>query len=260
MRLQGLVRWQVLDVPKMIGATQDPRGDVWNKARNSIIQAVSQVTLSQFMNNLNQIVTDAIELDTKPKTDGNDTIPTFYDERGITLHGMEITSYDCVDEETAAVLQLIIRETTNRINRLQQQESENDIKEAKLDADIQLEAMKTELLTTQVKNEFLVENTKLDENIKLEKLRAGFLTGQADNAKLIALGEGEAAGLQLAKTATAFFGDFGINITGDINTTIALYKLHQEYDNRKRTTKNLATAKTSIFVTPEQVNLDLSDN
>ena len=38
-----------------------------------------------------------------------------------------MTGYQCVDAKTADILQEIIRETTNRINRMQKQNSENDV-------------------------------------------------------------------------------------------------------------------------------------
>ena len=40
---------------------------------------------------------------------------------------LQVTGYQCVDAKTAEILQEIIRETTNRINRMQKQESENDV-------------------------------------------------------------------------------------------------------------------------------------
>merc|ERR1712176_1638006 len=47
--LEGTIFWQVVDVPKMIQATGDPRGDMWYHARSSLIQAISRVSLEEFM-------------------------------------------------------------------------------------------------------------------------------------------------------------------------------------------------------------------
>jgi len=60
----------------------------------------------------------------------------FYTERGVEILSMEVTRYEPMDLKTAEVLQEIIQETTNRINRLQQQNSENDVQAAKLASDI----------------------------------------------------------------------------------------------------------------------------
>merc|ERR1719271_304254 len=79
----------------------------------------------------------------------------FYAERGVEIISMEVTRFEPVDAKTAEVLQQIIQETTNRINRLQVQNSENDVLAAKLAADIQMEKQRTELIETQTKNEQL---------------------------------------------------------------------------------------------------------
>merc|ERR1712139_355630 len=79
----------------------------------------------------------------------------FYAERGVTIISMEVTRFEPVDSKTAEVLQQIIQETTNRINRLEAQNSENDVQAAKLAADIMMEKQRTELIETQAKNQQL---------------------------------------------------------------------------------------------------------
>merc|ERR1711920_1076901 len=59
----------------------------------------------------------------------------------------------CVDARTSEVLQEIIQETTNRINRMQQQTSQNEIAEAKLAGLIDIERKRTELIEAQTDNE-----------------------------------------------------------------------------------------------------------
>merc|ERR1712151_1236148 len=63
--LEGTIFWQVIDVPKMIQTTGDPKGDVWYHARSAMIQAVSQVSLDTFMATFNSIVTNATEVNDK---------------------------------------------------------------------------------------------------------------------------------------------------------------------------------------------------
>ena len=63
MRQKGTIFWQVINVPKLVERTADPRGDVWYHARSALIQAVSGVTLEQFMANFNQLVTAAAATD-----------------------------------------------------------------------------------------------------------------------------------------------------------------------------------------------------
>merc|ERR1712188_48405 len=69
--LEGTIFWQVVDVPKMIQTTGDPKGDVWFHARSAMIQAVSRVNLEVFMAEFNKIVNEASKAD-----------DVFYSERG----------------------------------------------------------------------------------------------------------------------------------------------------------------------------------
>lgn len=146
LQLDGNIFWRVKDVKKMIDTSSDPEGEVWQHARSALIQAVSKTTLSVFMARFNNISMEAFAAQA---SDG------FYAERGVEIISMEVTRYEPVDSRTARVLQQIIQETTNRINRLQVQNSENDVLAAKLVADIQMEKQRTELIETQSKNEQL---------------------------------------------------------------------------------------------------------
>merc|ERR1712083_218831 len=134
-------------------------GDVWYHARSALIQAVARVTLEAFMAHFNEIVTDATSSDDK-----------FYNERGVVVHNIEVTRYECVDTKTSAVLQEIIQETTNRINRMQQQQSQNDVLKEQLSGEIALERRRNELIQA-----------------------------KSDNDRMKAIIEGEAEGLRLAK-------------------------------------------------------------
>merc|ERR1712040_27584 len=51
----------------------------------------------------------------------------FYASRGVKVHSLEVTRYQCADDSTSEVLSQIIQETTNRLNRLSQAESENEV-------------------------------------------------------------------------------------------------------------------------------------
>merc|ERR1719511_545272 len=73
----------------------------------------------------------------------------FYSSRGVLVHSLEVTRYQCADSSTSAVLQQIIQETTNRMNRLSQQESENEVKLFKMQGQIEQERLNGELLTIQ---------------------------------------------------------------------------------------------------------------
>jgi len=154
----------------------------------------------------------------------------FYDDRGVQVQSMEVTQYNCVDEETAQTLQDIIKETTNRINRLQAQRSENDVQFARLQADIVLEEQRTQLIQTQSRNE-----------------------------RLAAEKNGEAIGAELAKSATTFIDGLNTSLP-DIDQRVGLYKLHKTLENQNEKTKSIASGRATLFLTPQDMNLQLNPN
>ncbi len=62
----------------------------------------------------------------------------FYRDRGMEIKSVEVRSVQCKDAATQRILQEIIQEHTNRINRLQQQESENEVSFKKLQGQVRL--------------------------------------------------------------------------------------------------------------------------
>merc|ERR1711988_719884 len=77
---------------------------------------------------------------------------SFYKTRGCLIHSLEVTGYRCADHATSLILGEIIVETTNRMNRLQKQESENEIKLFQMRGEIAKEEARTELLKVQTEN------------------------------------------------------------------------------------------------------------
>jgi hypothetical protein len=216
--LEGTIFWVVKDVPRMINVTSDPEGDIWYHARSALIQAVSQVTLQTFMANFNNITMEAFNAQSN---DG------FYLARGVSLESMELTKYECVDPQTSAILQQIIQESTNRINRLQMQKGENEVKAAALSANITLERQKTQFIMTLAANKRLESKT-----------------------------EGEAAGTSLMRAADSFIS--GLNDTVEnVTNRVELYKLHETLKSKNIDTEHFATGKADLFLTPNNVNLKL---
>lgn len=121
----------------MLQFTGDAPGDVCSHARSCFIGLVSKVTLSEFMATFNEIAKAAHSNDDH-----------FYSKRGLKIHSLEVTRYACADVSTASILEQIIMETTNRMNRLSKQESENEVAVARLKGEVELELATTELLDT----------------------------------------------------------------------------------------------------------------
>jgi regulator of protease activity HflC (stomatin/prohibitin superfamily) len=216
LRLDGTIFWKIANVGKMLNTTSDPEGDVWHHSRSALIQAVSKITLQNFMSSFSNITTDAYQLQA---ADG------FYDERGVELQSMELTRFESVDASTTAILQQIIQETINRINRLQVQESQNEVRAAALAAEIQLERQRTALITQ-----------------------------KAENAKLEAETAGDSDGTKVMREAATFIGGLNQSVP-DVQDRVNLYSMHKKLDSKNIDTANLAAGNTKLFLTPADINL-----
>jgi len=136
--LEGTFFWEVVDLPLMVRTTGDTSGDICNHARSQFIKHVARATLKEFMDDLNVISNKVYTED-----------QSFYSSRGVKVHSLEVTGYKCAEQSTSIVLQQIIQETTNRMNRLSQQESENEVKLFKMQGQIEQERLNGELLAIQ---------------------------------------------------------------------------------------------------------------
>merc|ERR1712217_441992 len=136
--LEGTFFWEVVDLPCMVRTTGDTSGDICSHARSQFIKYVAQVTLKEFMDDLNKISKKVYEDDN-----------AFYSSRGVRVHSLEVTRYQCADQSTSQVLSQIIQETTNRMNRLSQAESENEVNLFRTQGQIEQEKMNGDLLKIQ---------------------------------------------------------------------------------------------------------------
>jgi hypothetical protein len=117
-------------------------GDICNHARSRFIEAVSKVTLQEFMLEFNKIAENVHQHDNS----------NFYEQRGVRIHSLEVTGYRCAESSTAMILEEIIQETTNRMNRLQKQESENEVQLKQIRGEFEEEKARAELLQIQTDN------------------------------------------------------------------------------------------------------------
>merc|ERR1712072_433805 len=156
--------WSLENIAYMIRNTDDAPGDICHHARSEIIQAVSKVTLKDFMENFNQIIHQTI-------LESNDP---FYEARGSKIHSVEVRSFECLDKKIDSVLQEIIKESTDRINRLQLVESENEVALEKMKGRIEEEKIKGQLID--VKNEHQRKEALIDGEAEAERVGA-FIKG-----------------------------------------------------------------------------------
>eukprot|EP00927_Polykrikos_kofoidii_P050663 TRINITY_DN44556_c0_g1_i1.p1 TRINITY_DN44556_c0_g1~~TRINITY_DN44556_c0_g1_i1.p1 ORF type:complete len:597 (+),score=138.16 TRINITY_DN44556_c0_g1_i1:78-1793(+) len=165
--LEGSFFWEVKDLKAMVKFTGDTTGDICNHARSKFIELVSQVKLQEFMSDFNSIAEKVHR--------GDDT---FYTQRGVQIHSLEVTGYRCANQSTADTLQQIIQETTNRMNRLQQQESENEVQLFQIQGDIEEERARKELLDIQTANN--ATRAKMEGLGEAERVRSFLTSLQAE--------------------------------------------------------------------------------
>jgi hypothetical protein len=170
---------QIEDVQAMIRMTDDTPGDVCSHARSTIIQAVSKVTLEAFLADFNNLVRDAVL---------GDGEQSFYAERGVRIRAVEVRSIACKDPETQQILMEIIQETTNRLNRLQKQESENEVRVKELEGAIEAETSRGELLSTRRDHEVMKARTD----------------GEAEAERVLRFFEGLGDGLSMEQKVSIF--------------------------------------------------------
>merc|ERR1719487_238574 len=153
----------------------------------------------------------------------------FYVDRGVTVTNLEVTSFECMEAQTQAGLQQQIRETTRRINKLQIQESDNEVAKARQVGDLLLEQQRTLLLQQKATNEEL----------------------QAQTA-------GEAAGLLQVSGAAVFIKGLEQSVPNE-TARVELYKLREQVKARNVDTQAISALKeATLFMTPEDLNMRIS--
>merc|ERR1719384_2183894 len=131
--------------------------------RSKFIQQVAQVTLKSFMETLHGISKQILEEDVE-----------FYATRGIKVHSLEVTRYQCADKSTAEILEQIIQETTNRMNRLSQAESENEVNLFRTQGQIEQEKLNGNLLS--IRHEHAEAEAEVNGQAEANRVSA-FITG-----------------------------------------------------------------------------------
>ena len=165
------------------------------------------MTLEQFLETFNSVVRQAVQGSDDP----------FYSERGLQIHAVEVRQVTCKDAETQSILMDIIQETTNRLNRIQKQHSENEVAVLRLQGEIEAEKDRGQLL----------------------ELRHAHERREAEAA-----GEAEAAHIQ------AFFRERGDLSPAD---KIALFNTLRQQERSEA----LSTGNARLFLTPQQAALHL---
>eukprot|EP00592_Proboscia_alata_P020820 CAMPEP_0194407634 /NCGR_PEP_ID=MMETSP0176-20130528/5630_1 /TAXON_ID=216777 /ORGANISM="Proboscia alata, Strain PI-D3" /LENGTH=548 /DNA_ID=CAMNT_0039207353 /DNA_START=100 /DNA_END=1746 /DNA_ORIENTATION=+ len=212
--LDGSFFWEVVDLSAMVKYTNDTTGDICNHARSRFIELVSKVTLQDFMTQFNSIAKQVHESDQSD----------FYVKRGVKIHSLEVTGFRCAEQSTAQILEQIIQETTNRMNRLQVQESQNEVQLREIRGDIDEEKARSELIDIQTLN---------------------------SNAK------SKMEGLSEAEKVKTFIAELSENFPDmDMDVKISLWKILRKEDALKA----VSSGNASLYFTPNEVNLSIEQH
>merc|ERR1712217_834509 len=146
--LEGVAFWELIDLPLMWQYTGDTTGDMVYHIRSQFIQRVAGVTLKKFMEDLHTIAAEVLAEDRE-----------FFAARGIKVHALEMTRYQCADSNTAEILSQIIQETTSRLNRLSQAEGENEVNIFRTQGQLEQSQLNSDLMKIQL------EQSKQEANV-----------------------------------------------------------------------------------------------
>jgi len=170
------------------------------------------------------------------------------------------------------LLQEIIRETTNRINALQKQRSENEVQSEKLAADLALEISRKKLVEAKAENDRVlalavqnatnqVELAKVIADIAVEQKRAELVEAKSSNERVVARTDGEAQGLRYAASLETFIREMNGTMGAGV---VDWYRFFSEQEatttQLEASTRNLGSGTASLFLTPQDLNLKLKVN
>merc|ERR1711998_697802 len=210
--------WQIIDVQSMIEKTADAPGDVCTHARSMIIQAVSNITLMEFLAKFNEIIRMGAGVGEANEVD------VFYEQRGVQLLSVEVLQFKCSNVDTDKTLQAIIKETADRLKKKECQKGENEVALSKLEGEIEQEKLNKELI--EIKKSHLKTESRIEGEAEYHKVAAflGGVTGE---------------------------GPDDIKVPTD--QAVQLYQMLRKLDS----VKALANSKSSLYVTPDDVNLTI---
>jgi predicted transcriptional regulator len=169
--LEGILFWELVDLPAMWRHTGDTSGDIVYHLRSKFILQVAQVSLKTFMETLHLISKSILDSDAE-----------FYAARGLKVHSLEVTRYQCADKSTAEILEQIIQETTNRMNRLSQAESENEVNLFRAQGQVEQAKLNAEILKLQ--REEQEADAQVSGRAEAERV-ASFLSGLEKSVPLL---------------------------------------------------------------------------
>merc|ERR1711939_949277 len=210
--------WQIVDVQSMIERTADAPGDICTHARSMIIQAVSNITLMEFLEKFNEIIRSGAGVG-----EGEGVVHDgFYEQRGVELLSVEVLQFKCSNPDTDKTLQAIIKETAERLKKKENQKGENEVAISKLEGEIEQEKLNKELI--EIKKSHLKTESRIE--------------GEAEYHKVVAFLGG----------VTGVGAD---EVQVPMEDAVGIYQMLRKLDS----VKALSASQSTLYVTPDDVNL-----
>merc|ERR1711959_324188 len=210
--------WQIIDVQSMIERTADAPGDICTHARSMIIQAVSNITLMEFLEKFNEVIRNGAGVGNAEGVLHDD----FYENRGVELLSVEVLQFKCSNPDTDKTLQAIIKETAERLKKKENQKGENEVAISKLEGEIEQEKLNKELI--EIKKSHLKTESRIE--------------GEAEYHKVVAFLGGVT-------------GDGADEVKVPLEDAVGLYQMLRKLDS----VKALSASQSTLYVTPDDVNL-----
>jgi len=272
--VEGTIFYQIVDVPQMIRATDDPTGDIWHRLRAQIHQAASTYDYAGFLTSLTNLTghVKARELS---------EFVGFYDVRGIRLYDLQLIEVELKDKELEHnIVDAMALEAIDRINRVNSEVSEAEVEIVRLNGVYNVDAARAEntrsieaieaanalqaeghaaaLRLAQQANAQSLELAAIGDKIAAEQAKAGLLAVLRNNTLQEAERLGAQHGVQRAAELDEYLGAARAAAL-PLDERLRLYELQLALESANATTRNLAAGAASLYLTPDQANLHLGD-
>merc|ERR1711998_207488 len=212
--------WQILDVKAMIERTADAPGDICTHARSMIIQAVSNITLMEFLEKFNEIIRRGAGVGNSEGV----VVDDFYEQRGVDLLSVEVLQFKCSNPDTDKTLQAIIKETAERLKKKENQKGENEVAISKLEGEIEQEKLNKQLI--EIKKSHLKTESRIE--------------GEAEYHKVVAFLGG----------VTGMGAD---EVQVPMEEAVGIYQMLRKLDS----VRTLSNSNSTLYLTPDDVNLSV---
>lgn len=151
LHLEGAVYWKIVDPMLAVTGTGDVEGDVWQNARQSLLDVVQSRTLNEFVENFNDALQEVVD---------ENKGATFYTDRGVEFIGIDVTNFYPTDAKVVKQLQTGIEVTTKSMIKAERAATQQEVRKAEQQGKLDRQTARTEYIEAQTKNEKLEAETR----------------------------------------------------------------------------------------------------